>query len=252
MNFSIESIRSVISYRCSTTWSWNIIASKIKDWDYWTVTQGRGWGIIESCSFELQVGSTLLIPPGTGGRIEHDPDHPLHVTACHCDIEGLSKKLMMHHYRDLSTQASQVSWLQRAWQWGDIPTTRARLHGLIWEMHHGPPSPKDPREAKVGRCMEILEHNTRSQPTVPEMAAGVHMSPQHLGRLFRKVTGYGPRQYALRCRVQKAQELLAGTQDSIDQISLECGWEDPSNFARAFKKLTGNSPTALRRGLQGK
>lgn len=48
-------------------------------------------------------------------------------------------------------------------------------------------------------------------------------------------------------RVQRAKELLGGSQASITEISTELGYSAPANFARAFRKATGAAPQDFRR-----
>lgn len=52
-------------------------------------------------------------------------------------------------------------------------------------------------------------------------------------------------------RVQRAKELLEGTQASITEISNELGYSAPANFARAFRKATGAAPQDFRRKPTG-
>ncbi|MEK1895619.1 MAG: AraC family transcriptional regulator ligand-binding domain-containing protein [Rhizobium sp.] len=47
-------------------------------------------------------------------------------------------------------------------------------------------------------------------------------------------------------RAQRATELLRHTNDSITRVSAELGYSSPANFARAFRKATGNGPREFR------
>ncbi|WP_181164557.1 helix-turn-helix transcriptional regulator [Amaricoccus solimangrovi] len=47
-------------------------------------------------------------------------------------------------------------------------------------------------------------------------------------------------------RVQRARELLGGTQMSITDISSQLGYSAPANFARAFRRITGVAPSDFR------
>lgn len=51
-------------------------------------------------------------------------------------------------------------------------------------------------------------------------------------------------------RVQRASELLRHTNDSVTRVSAELGYSSPANFARAFRKTTGNGPREFRFDLQ--
>lgn len=51
-------------------------------------------------------------------------------------------------------------------------------------------------------------------------------------------------------REKLARRLLANTQESIDQIVYLTGFSEPSSFSRAFKRWTGETPTAYRQRKQ--
>jgi len=48
-------------------------------------------------------------------------------------------------------------------------------------------------------------------------------------------------------RFDSARQLLAETDLSVLDVSLELGYKDPSNFARAFRRLAGVSPREYRK-----
>jgi len=53
-----------------------------------------------------------------------------------------------------------------------------------------------------------------------------------------------------KCRTEKAIELLAHTDLTIDDIAFDLGFSAPSGFSRAFKDWTGHPPSAYRLTLQ--
>ena len=63
---------------------------------------------------------------------------------------------------------------------------------------------------------------------------------------FKAEFGASPTQLLLRLRMQKAKNLLLETRLSIKQISDCLGYERQHEFARAFRRHTGQSPSAWR------
>ena len=53
--------------------------------------------------------------------------------------------------------------------------------------------------------------------------------------------------YLNQYRIQRAQDLLARTDRSIADISLDTGYCDQSYFGAVFRKLAGTTPAAYRR-----
>lgn len=81
-----------------------------------------------------------------------------------------------------------------------------------------------------------------------ELAYVVGMSPSHFARLFKQSTGCTPHQYLMQCRLEAAKWLLTTQQWSIEQISSELGFANPGQLATFFRKQTGITPSAYRRG----
>ena len=54
-------------------------------------------------------------------------------------------------------------------------------------------------------------------------------------------------QLITKTRISVGSRLLCETDDSIARIALECGFADHSAFTRAFRAVTGESPTEHRR-----
>jgi two-component system response regulator YesN len=53
-------------------------------------------------------------------------------------------------------------------------------------------------------------------------------------------------QHLTSLRIERAQHLLAGTDDKVESIARQVGFEDASVFSRAFKRWVGRSPKAYR------
>ena len=53
-------------------------------------------------------------------------------------------------------------------------------------------------------------------------------------------------------RFEVAVELLRDLKPSVSEIARRLGYDDSSNFARAFQRIAGVSPAAWRRGQQAR
>jgi AraC-like DNA-binding protein len=75
------------------------------------------------------------------------------------------------------------------------------------------------------------------------------LSVCHFARVFKLSYGMPFHQYLVRRRIARACALLSGSQESISQIALACGFSDQSSFTRRFSAQTGTPPAAWRRSL---
>lgn len=63
---------------------------------------------------------------------------------------------------------------------------------------------------------------------------------------FRSRYGCSPASFVRRVRMERAAELLSGTNLPIQQIAKEVGYAKPGAFAAAFSRTTGVLPSAIR------
>lgn len=75
------------------------------------------------------------------------------------------------------------------------------------------------------------------------------MSYSHFRRRFRELTGSSPHQFLIRSRMQQACRLLRDLDRPVKAIGFECGYEEPSDFSRMFKRVVGVSPREYRESL---
>ena len=84
--------------------------------------------------------------------------------------------------------------------------------------------------------------------TLEQVAQRLHMSERTLKRQLAKYD-LTYTDLVEEARKQKALDLLANSQLSLDDISEYLGYSDLANFTRAFKRWTEQTPTAYRKSL---
>ena len=97
---------------------------------------------------------------------------------------------------------------------------------------------------------EYMIQNIDKTISTEELAALVCMQPNYFIRRFKAVFGVPPTMYLARLRLYKAMELLISTDMSTEQIARRVGMEDPSYFARFFKKNSGVTPREYRNAFR--
>ncbi|MFC4600862.1 helix-turn-helix transcriptional regulator [Cohnella hongkongensis] len=100
------------------------------------------------------------------------------------------------------------------------------------------------------RIAEWLDGRYKQPFRLEQLASGLHLSPYHISRVFKKATGMTPSEYLMRRRVREACILLGNTSLSIQEIASELGGLSASYFCEMFKKAKGVSPDQYRRSIR--
>jgi AraC-like DNA-binding protein len=104
--------------------------------------------------------------------------------------------------------------------------------------------------ARLKFVLEFIDEHLDRNITLNELARNAKLSVFHFANLFKKSTGLSPHRFMLHRRVARAGELLRSTSLSVLEVSLDLGFQHQNNFARAFRRVTGMTPSHFRR-VQG-
>lgn len=97
------------------------------------------------------------------------------------------------------------------------------------------------------RIREIIDSRLAERLTLDDVAREFNLGADHFGRLFKRATGVSLYQYIIRCRVDRARQMLTETTTPIIQIAQECGFADQVHLTRAFRRLVGTTPAVYRK-----
>jgi transcriptional regulator GlxA family with amidase domain len=105
-------------------------------------------------------------------------------------------------------------------------------------------------ERADGRFAPLLDHvrnNLGARLSVTDLAAEACMSPRNFARAFHDETGMTPAKAIMRLRAETARARLESGATSVQAVARDCGFGDPERMRRAFVKLFGQPPAALKR-----
>jgi AraC-like DNA-binding protein len=130
----------------------------------------------------------------------------------------------------------------------------AALHSIV--RRHGrlvfPAAPRPGDSAAVKAVSVIRDRllaDLRCPPGLRDLAAGVELSPYHMLRIFKDVTGFPPHTWLVLERICRARHLLA-TGARPAHVSAAVGFADQAHLTRWFKRVTGVTPAAYRKSVQ--
>lgn len=77
----------------------------------------------------------------------------------------------------------------------------------------------------------------------------LNVSSRYLAQVTRSVSGKAPKSIIDECLIEEVERRLATTDRTVQEIAYEFGFSSQAHFAKFFRKMKGQSPTAYRKGL---
>ncbi|WP_107450168.1 helix-turn-helix transcriptional regulator [Streptomyces silvensis] len=109
------------------------------------------------------------------------------------------------------------------------------------------PALADHEVAALRRVPDLLWQERHTPPTLSDIARRSSMSVRRLTTGFRALYGMSVGEYHRRRCLDRAAELLVGSDWPVGRVGHEVGYASPSNFGYAFRRDRGTSPARFRR-----
>ena len=124
----------------------------------------------------------------------------------------------------------------------------ATVHRLVLQMAlHSTVSNSAEVKRQKSRIAGLIEESAFSALDLPDMADGLQISLATLRRKCVALLGMAPKHYQLQLRIDRAKEMLAASNKSIEEIARTVGYEDSFYFSRLFFSRENQSPSAYRK-----
>jgi transcriptional regulator GlxA family with amidase domain len=123
----------------------------------------------------------------------------------------------------------------------------ARIFLINW--HDVGPQPfarlarsRQSEDVVIGRCQEWIAQHYREPAPVKAMAALSGLAERSFARRFQHATGLAPLQYVHTLRIEEAKQMLESSDQPIEAIANEVGYEDAGFFGRLFHRNVSLTP----------
>jgi AraC family transcriptional regulator len=104
--------------------------------------------------------------------------------------------------------------------------------------------------SRLNRVLEYIDANLEADISVKDLADTACFSLFHFVRAFHLATGRPPHTYLSERRLDNAKKMLAYSNQSLVEISLNCRFSGQANFTKAFTRAVGVSPGRYRKALR--
>jgi transcriptional regulator GlxA family with amidase domain len=99
---------------------------------------------------------------------------------------------------------------------------------------------------RLKRAIDYVEAQLDKPVSLADVASSAGLTRMHFAAQFEAATGLRPHEYLLRRRIERAQEMLVGTDMSLVDVALSVGFQTQAHFTSVFKRYAGQSPRAWR------
>lgn len=100
----------------------------------------------------------------------------------------------------------------------------------------------DSGDTYISRAVEYIQQNYMHDLSLTKVAQEVHLSPEYLSRLFKKMTSESFNHYVTKVRLQAGRDLVQQTALPIVEIAARVGFENQSYFSSQYRKEFHCSP----------
>jgi transcriptional regulator GlxA family with amidase domain len=108
----------------------------------------------------------------------------------------------------------------------------------------------EPSSARIARALAYAREHLANRLSVETLADAASMSTRHFGRAFRAETGETPARAIERLRVEAARVRVESGTEPLELVGAMVGFADPETMRRAFVRIYGVPPQAIRRAAQ--
>jgi transcriptional regulator GlxA family with amidase domain len=105
----------------------------------------------------------------------------------------------------------------------------------------------DPDSDRIRRVLTFAREHLAELLTVERLAEIAHLSVRQFSRAFVEATGLTPAKAIERLRIEEARPRVEFGRETLDEIALAAGFDDPERMRQSFIRVVGQSPQALRR-----
>lgn len=109
-----------------------------------------------------------------------------------------------------------------------------------------------PTDTRILAALQLINTEyEQSSVRIADLAKAVNLSVSRFSHLFTAEVGTSPARYLRSVRIEAATGFLVNSFLSVKQVAIMVGLSNHASFDRAYKRSTGQTPTAVRSSWKG-
>lgn len=102
-------------------------------------------------------------------------------------------------------------------------------------------------DAILSHAFEYIRLNCLQHISIEDLSKFCHCSVSYLSHIFKKRTSVSINTYINKVRIERSKNYLINSGETIAEIAINTGFNDPNYYSRVFTKIIGISPTEFRK-----
>lgn len=98
----------------------------------------------------------------------------------------------------------------------------------------------------VNQVMDYIEDHLDRGIRIGDLAELAQMHPNYFSTVFKSYNGVSPKEYIQSKKIQRAIDYIKFTDKTILDVAMLCGFNNSTSFNKAFKNITGRTPSSYR------
>ena len=244
----------------SGSWAW--YSPSRPHFNLWVGVQGTGRLRVNHQVYTTSPGFAILLHPDD----EAEGDKALETRFCNIGLhfnpmltEGSNldfsayrmRPIVMRHFAVVRELANYMTYLidtPAEAHSDELDTLAGQVLRIFMQEHQF--GQQNPVDVLVREQAEKMRNHPEAVWTVEGMAEAVELSTSQFTRRFTEIFNMPPHTFLIQQRLDRAQELLAESRLSINEIAETLGYRDVAFFSRQFKSHVGVPPSAIRKRLR--
>lgn len=103
----------------------------------------------------------------------------------------------------------------------------------------------------VNRALNYMQSSYMEELSVARIAGQLGLDRSYFCRIFKEAVGIAPSTYLVELRLERAATLIAQQGYTPGEAAACCGYSDPVNFSRMFKRRYGEAPSRYAKQSHG-
>ena len=217
------------------------------------VTQGSGVLCINGQSLRYATGSLLFLFRGDSVTLsENEDSHFMYV-----DFSGQRAEDLLHRFgicgenRFFEGFGGMIPWWKECLLRASPETIDLAAEGVLLHTLSRMRGEEVTQSEAISAIIRMVEAEfSDHELSIATISRRLSYHPKYLSHLFKKEMGVSFTEYLRDKRINYARALFDHGIDSIKNVALLSGFNDPLYFSNVFKKVTGMSPTQYLGGGQ--